>query len=515
MVPYSEVERLRELRSDRAMIAQKGGQENALASDADIVIAGGNRGGGKSWMLLLSLFNDIYDANLSALIVRKERDDLTNLVDKSTSLFKDHGEYKRSKDLMKWDFKSGGVLTFSFHDGPLKDFQDRFQGREYNRIGIDEITQSEYKKFKYLLTCLRNAHHLRNQLIGTCNPDPESWVARFIDWWIGEDGLPIKERDGVLRYCFMNGDEVGDIIWGDTPEAVYEQARAIIDSVISPGEDWRNYIKSVTFVRAELDDNRALMESDPSYKANLAGQSEEQRQRDLAGNWRFKSAGDDLIKWAHMDAFYRNAVQCGDGVRRVSCDVAFDGGDNLVMWLWVGNHVQDLYVCRHDSARTVDIVRGKLMEWGVREENFTYDLNGVGQTFKGFFPKATPFNNLEAVDPAMKHLYVNLKSQAAYELAMDLIEGRMSINPELPERVPAGGKHSLREILNVERKAIRRDDAKADKGWAIVNKKVMKQVVGHSPDFFEALIYKKIFDIKVRRHVKPRLMRYVNPARYS
>ncbi len=91
----------------------------------------------------------------------------------------------------------------------------------------------------------------------------------------------------------------------------------------------------------------------------------------------------------------------------------------------------------------------------------------------------------------------------------------MSINPELPERVPSGGNHSLREILNVERKAIRRDDAKADKGWAIVNKKVMKQVVGHSPDFFEALIYKKIFDIKVRRHVKPRLMRYVNPARYS
>lgn len=503
VVPYQDVEKLREQKSPRNMIAQKGGQENALASEADIVIAGGNRGGGKSWMLLLSVFNEIYDPNLSALILRKERDDLSNLVDKSEKLFKDFGEYKRSKDMMKWDYKAGGTLAFSFHDDPLKDFCERFQGREYNRIGIDEITQIDFLKFKYIQSCNRNAYHLKNQLIGTCNPDPDSWVAKFIDWWIGEDGLPIRERDGVLRYCFMNGDDVGDIIWGDTPEAVYEQAKAIIDTVISEGEDWHDYILSATFIRAELDDNKALMESDPKYKARLAGQSEEQRQRDLAGNWRFKSAGDDLIKWAHMDAFYKNAFQFGDGVKRVSCDVAFDGGDNLVMWLWIGDHIQDLYVCRADSARTVDIVKAKLNDWGVREENFTYDLNGVGQTFKGFFPKANPFNNLEAVDVKFKHLYGNIKSQAAYELAEDIINLRISINSDLLNRKPAGSKLTVREILNIERKAIRRDDAKMDKGWFIIVKKVMKQIVGHSPDYFEALIYKKKFDIK-KQYRKPR-----------
>ncbi|MDE7440869.1 MAG: terminase family protein, partial [Muribaculaceae bacterium] len=167
VVPYQDVEKLREQKSPRNMIAQKGGQENALASEADIVIAGGNRGGGKSWMLLLSVFNEIYDPNLSALILRKERDDLSNLVDKSEKLFKDFGEYKRSKDMMKWDYKAGGTLAFSFHDDPLKDFCDRFQGREYNRIGIDEITQIDFLKFKYIQSCNRNAYHLKNQLIGT------------------------------------------------------------------------------------------------------------------------------------------------------------------------------------------------------------------------------------------------------------------------------------------------------------------------------------------------------------
>lgn len=503
VVSYNHIMSLREKRDPHNIISQKGGQENALACDADIVIAGGNRGGGKTILLLLSMLNDVYNPNFNALILRKERDDLTDIVNKSYGIFRHFGEYKKSKDLMSWDFKSGGSLTFSFHEGSYNDFRDRFQGREYPKIGIDEITHITYPKFKYIQTTNRNSKGIKNQIIGTCNPDPDSWVAKFIDWWIDEDGLPIKERDCKKRYCFMNGDDVGDIIWGDTPESVYEQAKSIIDTVISDNEDWHDYILSVAFVRAELDDNIALMESDPKYKARLAGQSEEQRQRDLAGNWRFKSAGDDLIKWAHMDAFYKNAFQYGDNVKRVSCDVAFDGGDNLVMWLWVGNHIQDLRVCHQDSARTVDVVGSQLANWGVREENFTYDLNGVGQTFKGFFPKANAFNNLEAVDIKSKHLYTNLKSQAAYEFAQDLIEGRISINPELLDRKYGGSKQTLREILNIERKAIRRDDTKEDKGWAIITKKIMKQIVGHSPDYIEGLIYKKIFDIK-KIYRKPR-----------
>lgn len=502
VLPYDAVAPLRSDR-ERYVISQVGGQENALSSDADIVIAGGNRGGGKTIMLLMSILNDIYSPHLRGLILRNERDDLIDIVNKSYGIYGDFGEYKKAKDTMRWDFDAGGTLSFSFHAGAYEDFKIRFQGREYNRMGIDEITHMPYPKFKYLQTTNRNSKGLKNQIIGTCNPDPDSWVAKFIDWWIGDDGFPIKERDGVLRYCFMNGDDVGDIIWGGSPEAVYAAAKSIIDPLLSAGEDWRDYILSATFVRAELDDNKALMESDPKYKARLAGQSEEQRQRDLKGNWRFKSAGDDLIKWAHMDAFYKNAMQVGDGVKRVSCDVAFDGGDNLVMWLWVGDHIQDEYECRCDSRKTVEVVRQKLADWGVREENFIYDLNGVGQTFKGFFPHAMPFNNMEAVDQQYKHLYTDLKSQAAYTFAMDLIEGRISINPELLDRKPGGSKLTIREILNIERKAIRRDDSKADKGWAIIKKQVMKTLVGHSPDHIEGLIYKKKADIK-KPYRKPR-----------
>lgn len=458
-----------------------------------------------SFTLLMEALKDVKNAGFNGLILRNERDDLTDIINKSYQFFPDYGEYRKAKDSMYWDFYAGGSLSFSFHAGSYNDFVIRFQGREYPYIGIDEITHITYPKFKYLLTTNRNSKGIRNRVIGTCNPDPDSWVAIFIDWWIGEDGLPIKERDGKLRYCFMAGEDVTDIIWGDTPEEVYDKARHLIDRVMKKGEDWNNYILSVAFVRAELDDNKKLMSNDPTYKARLAGQSDEQVARDLEGNWRFKSAGDDIIKWEHMESFFANSVQTGDGVRRCSCDVAFDGGDQLVMWLIVGNHFHDVFACRANSQQTVAIVKGKLAEWGVREENFTYDLNGVGQTFKGFFPKAVPFNNEGAVDEKFKYIYNRLKDQAAYTFAQGVINGEYSINPEILDRKFNGIGYknmTLRDILMRERRCIRRDDSFL-KAWKLIGKPVMRQMIGHSPDFVESMFYSRIFFIKKKTFRKP------------
>ena len=509
--------RLRRRNSEYDFIAQKGGQENTLRSMADITISGGNRGGGKSFSLLMEGLKDVRNSGFNGIILRNERDDLTDIINKSYDIYSDYGEYRKAKDSMYWEFYAGGTMSFSFHSGNYNDFVVRFQGREYPYIGVDEITHMTYEKFKYILTTNRNSKGIRNRVVGTCNPDPDSWVAQFIDWWITPEGTPDKSKDGVLRYCFMTGETVNDIIWGDTPEEVYEKARHLIDRVRKPSENWRNYIISVTFIRAELDDNKKLMQSDPTYKARLAGQSDEQVARDLEGNWRYKTAGDDMIKWEHMDLFFSNSRQEGDGVRRCSCDVAFDGGDNLVMWLIVGNHFQDVFACRADSKRTLSIVKAKLEEWHVREENFTYDLNGCGQTFKGFFPRAMPFNNEGSVDDKFKYVYNRLKDQAAYTFAISFINGEYSINPSILERKFDGigySKMTLKDILMRERRAIRQDEA-FNKAWKLIGKPQMKKLIGHSPDFVESMFYSKIFTIKKKSYSRPKgLGRYVSPFRY-
>lgn len=452
--------------------------------------------------LLMDAMYDINHPHLSAIIFRKEKDDLRNIVKESRILYSSKGHYNKSKDDMTWYFNNGGELKLTYFEDSIEDFTDKYRGQQYAYIGIDEVTQIEFEKFKVLVQDNRNGHGIRNRIIGTCNPDPLSWVRQFIDWWIGQDGYPIPERDGVIRYCFMDGDTPEQVIWGDTRMEVYLKAKEKIDAIRSekdalPPEYM--YVKSVTFVRAELDDNRALLDSSPEYKANLAQQSEEKVERDLKGNWNFMATGDDMVKMIHLQRCFQNAQMLNDKVRRATCDVAFEGGDNLVMWLWIGYHVADIYTCKKDSQDTVNLVRAKLEEWKVLEENFCYDLNGVGQTLKGFFRRAKPFNNRQAVDDKFKGMYDNIKSQTFYMFARLLQEARISFEPELLTRKFSGKGFDgrlLRDILQQERKCLRKDESKSDQGWCIIKKEQMKKLCKHSPDFFEALAMRSYFDIK-------------------
>jgi hypothetical protein len=463
----------------------------------------------KSFSLLMEVLKDIANPNFTAILLRKESKDLDSLINDSYKLYSDFGLYNKSINDMTWNFNNGGWLKFSYYDGMFQKFKDRFQGRQYAFVGIDEITQCEYKKFKYLTTVNRNASHIRSRFWGTCNPDPDSWVRKFIDWWIDEDGYAIPERCGKPRYCYMDGDSPDSIFWGNTREEVYAQCPSIIDAM------WNDkledvyasigmtkldvLIKSVTFVRADLSENIKLISSDPSYLGNLAQQDEEQRMRDLQACWNWKAAGDDMIKYEDMEEFFHNPVQEGDGVRRASADIAFTGGDNFVMWLWVGDHISDLVVMRLDPKTVVSVVDAKLREWGVEERNLTYDMQGIGQYFKGFFPEATPFNNQAAPISLTKEeregirfLYKDLKSQCAFLFYKAVKEKTISIDRALLERKFSGDGYknwTLDRILQKERKAIRRDESGDDKGFHILTKKIAKKYVGHSPDFIESLYY--------------------------
>lgn len=523
VLTYETVDGYRKEHSEKKICAQKGCQEKFLSNDADITIFGGNRGGSKSFSLLMEVLKDIDNPHFMATILRNEKDDLLDLINTSYLLYSQFGAYNKSINDMTWNFRFGGKLKFSYYADTLEDFKKRFQGKQYAYVGIDEITHSDYAKFKYLITCNRNAYNIRNRFYGTCNPDPDSWVRKFIDWWIGEDGYPIPERDGIVRYCFMDGDTPDSIYWGDTPEEVYEQCKNIIDPLWKPEYEVMGFdkihmfVKSVTFIKGKLEENIALIASDPNYVANLAQQDEEQRARDLEGNWNYKMTGDDIIKMADMDAFYRRP-QMPPGKRYCTCDVAFDGGDSLVMWLWKGWHIEDVFVCRLDSRGSLDAVSSKLEEWGVLEENFTYDLNGIGQMFKGFFRKAVPFNNRESVDPKLKNVYDTIKSQCAYLFAKKLVNGEVSINPRLLDLKFSGrgfDKTPLRMILMKERKCIRADENSSDKGFCIIKKSDMKKVVGHSPDYFESLLMRYIFEIKTT-HRKPRhMLNYISNPYYA
>lgn len=61
-----------------------------------------------SWALLMEVLKDINNPNFASVILRNEKEDLSNIVNKSYELFSQYGKYNRSISDMTWNFYNGG-----------------------------------------------------------------------------------------------------------------------------------------------------------------------------------------------------------------------------------------------------------------------------------------------------------------------------------------------------------------------------------------------------------------------
>lgn len=470
-------------------------------------------------MLLTKPLPDISNRYFNGIIFRKNKGDFENIINETKRWYEPFGKYNKSADDMTWNFKYGSHLNLTYFDMPYQEFDDKYRGQQFAYIGIDEVPQMEFKRFKFLMTCNRNTNNIKSRMLFTCNPDPLSWLRQFLDWYIGKadtvyadgkmhperKGFVIPERSGKIRYFYSPDDNVSNIVWGNTPHEVYMQIKDIADegwneNLARYGHTRETYlVKTFRFTKADLLDNKALMELDSDYIKNLYQQPPEVRARELEGNWDIIRTGDDIIQPAHLERVFHNPPIMGDRIKRASCDVAGDGGDNCWTWFRIGKHIQDCFVCKLNVYDTIPLIKAKLREWGVNEENFIYDLQGVGQVFKGAFPNAVKFNNQEACDGDDRKLYDCKKSQCAYLFAQHTQQAEWSIEPTLLDRVynVHGVDMSVKNILMQERKAIRQDMSKQDRGWCLIHKEQMKHksIVGRSPDAVEALCQFEKFDL--------------------
>lgn len=268
----------------RIIKPQKGPQERFLSTVADIAVYGGAAGGGKTFALLMEPLRYMNTPNYRAVIFRRNYTQITisgGLWDESVSLYSGiKGAVSAKSSKYHWSFSGKATLHFDYL-GRDEDVQN-WQGSQITFIGFDELTHFTERQFFYMLSRNRSTCGVKPYVRATCNPDADSWVAKFIDWWIDpETGYPIEKRSGKLRYMARQNDV---LIWGDTKKELIEKG-------ISPSK-----IKSVTFIASTLQDNQMLMQSDPSYLANLEALPLIERERLLYGNWKIKPAAGLFFK---------------------------------------------------------------------------------------------------------------------------------------------------------------------------------------------------------------------------
>lgn len=265
---------------------QLGPQTAFARCEADIAVFGGSAGGGKSWALLYEAVKWTALHNVRgyrAVLFRRSSPELAGaggLWDESQEMYRAFGGHPRGFPSLDWQFEG---RSGRFEDRHRIEFrhlaqeQDKHahQGRQYAFIGFDELTHFTESQFWFLVSRLRSTSGVRPYVRGTCNPDPSSFVAKLVAWWIGEDGYPIPERSGVLRWFVREGQE---LVWYPSREEAIAQQGADAEPL------------SCTFIASRLADNPALTSKDPGYRAKLRALPPEERERYLGdeqrgGSW--------------------------------------------------------------------------------------------------------------------------------------------------------------------------------------------------------------------------------------
>lgn len=266
-----------------------GPQTAFFESRADIVIYGGQAGGGKSWALVAEPLRRIHNKGFRAGVFRRTYPQLKGqggVWDECQELYRAFGAKMREGQELDATFPSGASVAFLHLQHEKTKYE--YQGHQFCCINFDELTHFSRTQFFYMLGRNRSACGIRPYIRATCNPDPASWVAEFIAWWIDQDsGFPIPERSGVLRY-FIN-DAQDEWHWADSKAELIEQFPDY------SADD----ILSVTFIPAGLDDNPTLVKKDPGYRGRLKALSKIERERLEKGNWKAAEGAQIASDWIH------------------------------------------------------------------------------------------------------------------------------------------------------------------------------------------------------------------------
>ncbi len=490
---------------------QEGYQMKALSSPADIVIGGGAAGTGKTFVLLLDPLHYITEVKgFGGVIFRRTYPQITSeggLWDASMKLYPASGATPNDGDV-KWTWKkNGNKLKFS-HLQHEKDVRN-WQGTEIPFIGFDELTHFTEKMFFYLLTRNRSTCGVRPYVRATCNPDPESWVATLIEWWIDQDtGYPIPERDGVLRYFIKSGD---NYVWGDTFEEVREQASHIIDPIVKDSKGLtqpNDLIKSITFIGGSVFDNKKLLSADPGYVGNLLSQDEATMNQLLKGNWKEVISDLDVYNYASFIGMFENFIACTSQHKFITADIAMMGSNKFIVGYWNGKLLEDIAIVSKSKGNdVVDKIVEFAKKYKVPNNHIIYDADGVGAFVDGFIKGAVPFHGGaqpikvkdETTERRQKEDYFNLKTQCFYRQGAAVDRGEYRISDEVADRM-YDDKMTVRQRFMFERKAIKRDKVDEDGKLRVIPKEDMKiKLNGQSPDMMDMMMMREYFVLKPPR----------------
>ena len=423
----------------------EGFQEKFVRSNLDLVIGGGSMGGGKSAAAVLSIAEPILDSRFRAVFLRNNLGDLKSgggILDEFKKMYGSWCNVVESGD-PHVDFPSGARIDVTHIADQTKDkVLQRFKGRQYDFIYFDEGTGFTWECFTAVYSRNRGMAKWTGKVRMTTNPKRNHWLRKFLDWYIGADGFIIPERDGVVRYFYINGETVNDVVWGDTKEEVYRQCKINIDRTLAKFNGrtgkatYKDMIKSFTFYEGKMSGNKAILESNSGYVGSVAVMGGREAQANLEGNWNVDTDEelDAVVSNQEAQQVFMNDPQVNCD-RWVTCDLADTGTDNFLCLAWDGFHVFDYLILKQTTPRqNAERLEMFAQQHDISNSHIIYDAIR-GTYINDYIPEAIPFISNHVSVGLYSRMAYNLKAECYMRLVESIKRGYLSFSDSIANRI--------------------------------------------------------------------------------
>ena len=301
--------------TDEKWIPNPGPQTRAYFCEADVLLYGGEPGGGKSQLVLGLAFN----AHRRALVMRREYGDLDRLVEDALKIHGSRDGFNGSPP-PKLRITNDKIIDFAAAHR-IGDEQGQM-GKGHDLLAIDEATHFAESQIRFLMGWVRTEFPgQRCRTVLATNPPLTAeglWVTKMFAPWL-DPRYPRPAKEGELRWVIS--DEDGDDLWVDDQD----DCRVIRDKLIRP--------TSRTYIHSSVRDNPWYAASD--YERQLDAMPEPYRSLLMGGfKTSFKDQPNQVIPTAWVQAAQKrwtqlppeNVPMCAIGV-----DASGGGDDPMVM----------------------------------------------------------------------------------------------------------------------------------------------------------------------------------------
>jgi hypothetical protein len=342
--------------------------------------------------------------------------------------------YNSQTGVITWT-NGSEILLKDLYSYPADPNFDSLGSLEITGAFIDECNQISFKAWQIVTSRIRyklNEYNLTPKILGTCNPAKNWTYSKFY----------IPTAAGTIN-------------------------------------ETRKFIQSLPT------DNPNLP---PSYLDSLLALDENSKQRLYYGNWEFDNDPARLIDFDKIQNIFTNDfVDAGD--MYISADIARYGSDKMVILVWSGFRVIEIFTLDKSSiTETAEAIKSLMNKHRVPLSNVVADEDGVGGGVVDIVRCKGFVNNSKALKEENNNVeYQNLKTQCYYKLAELIQANKLFIDCNNAD---------IQDVISKELEQVKRDKIDQDGKLRILPKEKVKELIGHSPDYSDALAMRFYFDLK-------------------